>query len=142
MIPFVIATLIRFIQGSGTVACITSASIAAPILVEVPHINLLFAAQAAVMGSFFFSYFNDSLFWVVNRMMGISDVKLQIEAWSVSTTIAWGIGGTSIAVLNLVFGAGGTWLDPVFPLLTMVVIFLVIHKRLPLKAASGTGEKE
>ena len=142
MIPFVIATCIRFIQGSGTVACITSASIAAPILTEVPDVNLLFAAQAAVMGSFFFSYFNDSLFWVVNRMMGISDVKLQVEAWSVSTTIAWAIGGTSIALVNLVFGAGGTWLDPVFPPLVMVVIFFVIHKRLPLKARRASGRKE
>jgi gluconate transporter len=132
MIPFVIATLVRLIQGSGTVACITSASIAAPILSEVPDINLLFAAQAAVMGSFFFSYFNDSLFWVVNRMMGIVDVKQQLAIWSVPTTIAWAVGGTSIAVVNLVFGSGGTWLDPVFPLITFAIIFLVIHKRFPL----------
>ncbi|CAI1052230.1 Uncharacterised protein [Serratia proteamaculans] len=27
------------------------------------------------MGALFFSYFNDSMFWVVNRMMGIKDVK-------------------------------------------------------------------
>jgi gluconate transporter len=142
MIPFVIATLVRLIQGSGTVACITSASIAAPILAEVPDINLLFAAQAAVMGSFFFSYFNDSLFWVVNRMMGIVDVKLQIEVWSMSTTIAWGIGGTSIALVNLVFGAGGTWLDPVFPVLTVVVIFFVIHRRFPLRTGMVSTEQK
>ena len=44
---------------------------------------MLLAAQAATMGSLFFGYFNDSLFWVVNRMMGISDVKQQMIVWSI-----------------------------------------------------------
>lgn len=65
----------RFIQGSGTVAMITAASISSPILAQIPGVNMLLAAQAATMGSLFFGYFNDSLFWVVNRMMGINDVK-------------------------------------------------------------------
>ncbi len=136
MIPFVVSTLVRLIQGSGTVACITSASISAPILAEIPHVNLLFAAQAAVMGSFFFSYFNDSLFWVVNRMMGIIDVKRQMEVWSIPTTIAWGVGGTSIALVNLAFGSGGTLLDPVFPLVILGIIYFVfIRKQSVLKSA-------
>lgn len=41
----------------------------------------LLAAQAATMGPLFFGYFNDSLFWVVNRMMGASDVKQQMVVW-------------------------------------------------------------
>lgn len=69
----------RFIQGSGTVAMITAASISSPILAQIPGVNMLLAAQAATMGSLFFGYFNDSLFWVVNRMMGINDVK---NKWS------------------------------------------------------------
>jgi hypothetical protein len=73
---------------------------------------MLLAAQAATMGSLFFGYFNDSLFWVVNRMMGISDVKQQMIVWSIPTTIAWAIGGTGVALLNLLFGSGGTWFDP------------------------------
>ncbi|SUH35355.1 permease [Salmonella enterica subsp. enterica] len=77
LIPFIVATLVRLIQGSGTVAMITAASISAPILAQIPGINMLLAAQAATMGSLFFGYFNDSLFWVVNRMMGVSDVKQQ-----------------------------------------------------------------
>ena len=75
MIPFFVATAVRLIQGSGTVACITSASITAPILALIPEMNMLIAAQSAVMGALCFSYFNDSLFWVVNRMMGITDVR-------------------------------------------------------------------
>lgn len=129
MIPFFVATAVRLIQGSGTVACITSAAITAPVLAQVEGINMLFAAQSAVLGALCFSYFNDSLFWVVNRMMGVSDVKQQIMAWSVPTTIAWGIGGVSIALVNLAFSSGGTLLDPLIPLVVSGVVVWVVVKR-------------
>ncbi|MBD2813484.1 GntP family permease [Xenorhabdus sp. Flor] len=102
LIPFIIATLIRIIQGSGTVAMITAASISAPVIKQIPDINMLVAAQAAMMGTLFFSYFNDCFFWVVNRMMGIKDVRYQVIVWSIPTTIAWGIGLCGILLLNLI----------------------------------------
>ncbi|MBC8954590.1 GntP family permease [Xenorhabdus sp. PB62.4] len=102
LIPFIISTLVRLIQGSGTVAMITSASISAPILNQIPDINMLVAAQAATVGTLFFGYFNDSLFWMVNRMMGIKDAKQQMIVWSIPTTIAWGIGLCGVLLLNLV----------------------------------------
>jgi gluconate:H+ symporter, GntP family len=129
MIPFIISTLIRLIQGSGTVACITAASISAPVLSEIPDVNMLFAAQATVAGAFFFSYFNDSLFWVVNRMMKITDVKHQMMVWSVSTTIAWGIGGTCVALLNLTLGSGGSIFDPMLPLSILLLIFFLVRRK-------------
>jgi gluconate transporter len=129
MIPFLIATAIRLIQGSGTVAMITAASITAPILEFTPNVNMLFAAQATVLGSFFFSYFNDSLFWVVNRMMGIEDVKQQLMTWSVPTTIAWAIGGIFISTINLVFGTGGSLLDPLIPFGGLLLLYLVLKLR-------------
>ncbi|QJW89054.1 GntP family permease [Spirosoma taeanense] len=128
MIPFLVATLIRLIQGSGTVAMITAASITAPILTQVPGLNMLFAAQAAVIGALFFSYFNDSLFWVVNRMMGIAEVNQQIMAWSVPTSIAWAVGGVLIALINLAFGSGGSLLDPLIPLTGLGIISLILRK--------------
>lgn len=102
LIPFVIATLVRVIQGSGTVAMITAASISAPIISQLPGINMLAAAQAATLGALFFSYFNDSMFWVVNRMMGITDVRQQMMVWSVPTTIAWAISLCGVVVLDWV----------------------------------------
>ncbi len=102
LIPFVIATLVRVIQGSGTVAMITAASISAPIISQLPGINMLAAAQAATLGALFFSYFNDSMFWVVNRMMGITDVRQQMMVWSVPTTIAWAISLCGVLVLDWV----------------------------------------
>ena len=129
MIPFIIATLIRLIQGSATVSCITTASICAPILLEIPDVNMLFAAQATTCGSFFFSYFNDSFFWVANRMMGITNVKKQLIVWSVAICIPWAIGGTIIALLNLVFGAGGTLLDPLLPVGILGIIFAIVKRK-------------
>lgn len=128
MIPFFVATAVRLIQGSGTVACITSASITAPVLTLIPDVNMLFAAQAAVMGALCFSYFNDSLFWVVNRMMGITELRQQIMVWSVPTTIAWAVGGTTVALVNLFFGAGGRPFDPLFPFLILLAIVFLMRK--------------
>jgi gluconate:H+ symporter, GntP family len=103
LIPFVIATLVRLIQGSGTVAMITAASISAPILTGL-DVNMALAAQAAALGAMVFSYFNDSLFWVLNRMLGIKDVKEQILTWSIPTTLAWGISLITLLIANMIFG--------------------------------------
>lgn len=94
------------------------------------------------MGSLFFGYFNDSLFWVVNRMMGISDVKQQMIVWSIPTTIAWAIGGTGVALLNLLFGSGGTWFDPVLPLLVLALIVWYVKGQSLAPAAGAVPSRE
>lgn len=129
LIPFIVSTLVRFIQGSGTVAMITAASISAPILAQIPGVNMLLAAQAATMGSLFFGYFNDSLFWVVNRMMGINDVKKQMIVWSVPTTIAWAIGGSLVVICNLIWGNDGSIWDLCFPLGILALILGYVHSQ-------------
>ncbi|WP_186760751.1 GntP family permease [Arthrobacter alpinus] len=100
LIPFFIATMVRLVQGSGTVAIITSASLSAPILAQIPDVNMVLAAQAACLGAMVFSYFNDSLFWVVNRMLGVTDVKRQILTWSIPTTVAWATTLVTILIAN------------------------------------------
>ncbi|HHX60601.1 MAG TPA: GntP family permease [Epulopiscium sp.] len=101
LLPFIIATLVRFVQGSGTVAMITAAGITAPI-VEAAGGNMLLGAFAACVGSLFFSYFNDSFYWVVTRISGITETKEQIRVWSVTTTIAWAVGLVEILILNMI----------------------------------------
>lgn len=103
LVPFFIASIVRLIQGSGTVAMITAASISAPILANL-DVNLVLAAQAAALGAMLFSYFNDSLFWVVNRMLGITKLKEQILVWSVPTTIAWGTSLIMLIIANSIVG--------------------------------------
>ncbi len=103
LLPFIIASIVRLIQGSGTVAMITGASISAPILAGL-DVNMVLAAQAATLGAMVFSYFNDSLFWVVNRMLGIKNVKEQILTWSIPTTIVWAASLVLLLVANLIVG--------------------------------------
>ena len=100
LLPLLIATVMRFIQGSGTVAMTTAASISAPIIMASGASPLL-GAIACCVGSLFFSYFNDSYFWVVNRTLGNVDVKSQLKTWSVTSTIAWGVGIIEVLILNL-----------------------------------------
>lgn len=102
-LPFLISTLMRFIQGSGTVAMLTSASITAPIMSSL-GVDPVFATLSACIGSLFFSYFSDSFFWVVNRTIGITDAKEQMKIWSIPTTIAWGVGFVSLSIINAIFG--------------------------------------
>jgi len=100
LLPFIIATLVRFVQGSGTVAMITAAGITAPI-VAASGGNMVLGALAATVGSLFFSYFNDSFYWVVNRLSGITDTKEQIRMWSITTTIAWAVGFAALLILDI-----------------------------------------
>ncbi|MDO5714809.1 MAG: GntP family permease [Tissierellia bacterium] len=102
-LPFIIATLMRFIQGSGTVSMLTAASITAPIMASLA-VNPVFATLSACIGSLFFSYFNDSFFWVVNRTIGITNPREQIKVWSIPTTIAWAIGFVVLLIINMIFG--------------------------------------
>lgn len=102
LIPFIVASLVRLIQGSGTVAMITAASISAPILMNLPDVNMTLAAQAAALGAMVFSYYSDTLFWVVNRSLGIKDPKEQLLVWSVPTTLAWATSLIMIIIADLI----------------------------------------
>lgn len=97
LVPFVIASVVRVAQGSGTVAMITAATLAVP-LVQGGQLDATLAAIAAACGAFLFSYFNDSYFWVVTRFAGVSGVHA-IKMWSGTTTAIW------LASIPLLFGA-------------------------------------
>jgi GntP family gluconate:H+ symporter len=87
LVPFLVATLVRLAQGSGTVAMITAASVSAPLVVGL-GLSPLLAALACCAGSMVFSYFNDSYFWVVTRFTGL-DGTAAIRGWSGITTAVW-----------------------------------------------------
>ena len=101
LLPLVISTVMRFIQGSGTVAMTTAASISAPIILATGA-NPVVSALACCVGSCFFSYFNDSYFWVVNRTLGVSEAKDQIRVWSITTTIIWAVGCIEVIILSFI----------------------------------------
>jgi GntP family gluconate:H+ symporter len=87
LVPFLVATLVRLAQGSGTVAMITAASVTAPLVASL-GLSPLLAALACCAGSMVFSYFNDSYFWVVTRFTGLDGVAA-LRGWSGITTAVW-----------------------------------------------------
>ena len=80
---------------------ITAAGITAPILAAAGTVNPIVSAFACCGGSLFFSYFNDSFFWVVNRLLGVTQTKDQFRTWSYTTTIAWAVAGAEVLIMNL-----------------------------------------
>ena len=100
ILPLLIATAMRFIQGSGTVAMTTAASITAPIIAA-SGVSPILGAVACCVGSLFFGYFNDSYYWVVNRTLGVSEAKDQLRIWSVTSTVAWAVGVVEVLILNI-----------------------------------------
>ncbi|VDZ77140.1 permease [Salmonella bongori] len=46
------------------------------------------------------------------------------------------IGGTGVALLNLLFGSGGSWLDPLLPIVVLAVIMVWVRWQ-----AQGIKEK-
>ncbi len=87
LVPFLVASLVRLAQGSGTVAMITAASVSAPLVAGL-GLSALLAALACCAGSMVFSYFNDSYFWVVTRFTGL-DGAAALRGWSGITTAVW-----------------------------------------------------
>lgn len=102
LLPLTISTLIRLIQGSGTVAMITAASITAP-MIGTLGVHPIMAGLGCSIGSFMFSYFNDAYFWVVNRSLGITEIKEQIKVWSMTSTVLWGAGVVTLLIVNAAF---------------------------------------
>ncbi len=102
LLPIIIASLVRFLQGSGTVSLITSSSIVAPIILsgDIP-ISPVIAALGCCVGGLFFAYFNDSYFWVVTRSIGIKETKDQMRVWTSTTMVAWAVGVLILLPLSL-----------------------------------------
>ncbi len=102
LVPFVIGTLVRLAQGSGTVAMVTAASVTAP-LVTTLGIDPVVAAIACTSGSMIFSYFNDSYFWVVTRFTGLEGTAA-LKGWSGITTAVWAGSIPLLFLTNLILG--------------------------------------
>ncbi len=104
LLPIVISTFVRFVQGSGTVSLVTSSAIVAPIVLSGQlELHPIIAALGCCVGGMFFGYFNDSYFWVVNRTLGIKTTAEQIKAWSITSTIGWATGVVLLVSASVIF---------------------------------------
>ena len=90
LIPFVISGLLKVVQGSGTVAVTTAATLCAPIAASLGlDPILIFLASGA--GARLCCHVNDSYFWVYTNCMGY-DMKTGLKTLSISN-IVMSLGG-------------------------------------------------
>ena len=96
LLAWTLAAIIRVIQGSATVAMITSAGIIAPVLpafnLDEPHMAIIVIAIAS--GATLLSHVNDSGFWLVSKYFGMNE-KQTLQSWTIMETI--------IALFGLIF---------------------------------------
>ncbi len=100
-LPFLIAFAIKTAQGSSTVAIITTASIVAPLLSSMGMDGELEKALCVVAigaGSVGISHANDSFFWVVTQLSGMS-VSQGYRLHSLGTGI---LGISAILILSII----------------------------------------
>ena len=96
---FICAVLIRVLQGSSTVAMITSASLVSPLLIDKVNdpVQLSLIVISIAAGASTFSHVNDSGFWLVNQYLGLS-MKKTFLSWTLMTTFL-SISGLIITLL-------------------------------------------
>lgn len=105
VLAYLIAAVVRVTQGSATVAMITAAGIASPIIQEfslsAPHTALVVLSIAS--GATILSHVNDSGFWLVNRFFGLSEQET-LQSWTVMETLISIFGFTGALLLSLLVG--------------------------------------
>ena len=90
LIPFVISGLLKIVQGSGTVAVTTAATLCAPIASSL-GLNPILIFLASGAGARSCCHVNDSYFWVYTNCMGF-DMKTGLKTLSISN-IFMALGG-------------------------------------------------
>lgn len=85
LIPFVISGLLKVVQGSGTVAVTTAATLCAPIAASL-GLNPILIFLASGAGARLCCHVNDSYFWVYTNCMGY-DMKSGLKTLSISNVV-------------------------------------------------------
>jgi GntP family gluconate:H+ symporter len=84
VLSFLVAMTIRFAQGSATVAMLTTSAMIYEVIqgVDLPY-NPMYLFLAIGFGAFSISWMNDSGFWVVSRLSGMTE-RETLRTWSVA----------------------------------------------------------
>ncbi|MEL7112488.1 MAG: gluconate:H+ symporter [Pseudomonadota bacterium] len=101
---FLIAALVRVVQGSATVAMITAAGFTAPLLqvAEISDFDRALTVVAIAGGATVLSHVNDSGFWLVSRYLDLS-VADTLKSWTVISTLVGTTGFLVALILSVIF---------------------------------------
>lgn len=96
---FVLAASVRVIQGSATVACLTTVGLVLPVIELIGYSGAQLAALSICIagGSIVLSHVNDSGFWLFGKFTGATEVQT-LKTWTVMETIL----GTTGAVVGMI----------------------------------------
>jgi len=101
LFAFIAAALLRILQGSATVAMITSAGLTAPLLVSagLSDVQMACVVIAIASGATFMSHVNDSGFWLVKQYLGLTE-KETFKSWTVMTML---VGVTGLVCAGVIY---------------------------------------
>lgn len=99
VLAWLIAAILRVVLGSATVAGLTAAGIAAP-LVATTHVSPELMVLATGAGSMTFSHVNDAGFWIYKEYFNLSIGKT-VKTWSMMVTIASLVGLAGVLIINM-----------------------------------------
>ncbi|WP_049969766.1 GntP family permease [Haladaptatus cibarius] len=98
---WVIAATIRIAQGSATVAMLTTAGIVAPQTAQLA-VHPAYLVMAIGAGGNICSWYNDSGFWLVKEIGGLTQSET-LKTWTVLTTLISVTGIVTVLVLSSLF---------------------------------------
>ncbi len=102
LLAFLLGTLLKVAQGSGTVAMITVSAIMAPLVLDTPPgFHVVYVACAIGSGSLVGSWMNDSGFWVYKQMSGLTETEA-LRTWTPLLAVMGLIGYVSTQIAALV----------------------------------------
>lgn len=103
VMAYLLAVIIRVVQGSATVAMVTSAGMMYPIIMGMDLtdpmralIGLSIAAGASIL-----SHVNDSGFWLVKKYLGLTE-KETLQSWTMMETIVSVAGFIIVLILSYI----------------------------------------
>ncbi|MEP6794611.1 MAG: gluconate:H+ symporter [Saprospiraceae bacterium] len=101
LFAFITAAIIRMLQGSATVAMITSAGLTAPLITSIglSEVQLACIVISIASGATFMSHVNDSGFWLVKQYLGLTE-KQTFRSWTVMTMI---VGVTGLVGAGVIY---------------------------------------
>ncbi len=106
ILGFLMAALMKFAQGSGTVAMITaSAMMASMVTPETLGLHMVYMATAVGSGSMVGAWMNDSGFWIYAKMGGLTEIEA-LKSWTVVGAVLGIAGFITTLVLAMVLPHG------------------------------------
>ncbi|WP_108652018.1 gluconate transporter [Dongshaea marina] len=101
ILAFVLAAAVRVIQGSATVAMLTTCGLIIPMLEPLGLGGAQLAAITIAIGggAIVLSHVNDSGFWLANRYLGMTE-KQTLQTWTVMETIIGVTGGVVALIIS------------------------------------------